>query len=85
MVLYIAGGEMVAGIDKTVAKMRSQPNGVSFEEASKVLEYYGYVLVRRKGSHCHFRHSSGELITVVKETPTIKKCYVNDILTRIGE
>ena len=26
----------MAGIDKTVAKMRSQPNGVSFEEASIV-------------------------------------------------
>ena len=75
----------MAGIDKTVAKMRSQPNGVRFEEASKVLEHYGYELVRQKGSHCHFRHNRGELITVVKETPAIKKCYVNDILARIGE
>ena len=75
----------MAGIDKTVAKMRSQPNGISFEEAAKVLEHYGYELVRQKGSHCHFRHNLGALITVVKETPTIKRCYVNDILTRIGE
>ena len=75
----------MAGIEKTVAKMRSQPNGVSFEEASKVLEYYGYKFVRHNGSHCHFRHSSGELITVVKETPTIKMCYVKDILIRINK
>ena len=73
------------GIGKTVAKMKSQPNGISFEEASKVLERYGYELVRQKGSHCHFRHDRGELITIVKETPTIKKCYIVDILARIGE
>ena len=75
----------MAGIDKTVSKMKSQPNGISFEEASKVLNHYGYDLVRQKGSHCHFRHGSGELVTVVKETSAIKMCYVNDILTRIGE
>ena len=75
----------MAGIDKIVAKMKSQPNGIGFEEASKVLEYYGYRLVRQNGSHCHFRHSCGVVITIVKETPAIKRCYVNDILTRIGE
>ena len=75
----------MAGIDKTVAKMRTQPNGISFEEASKVLEHYGYELVRQKGSHCHFRRNRVDLVTVVKETPTIKRCYVNDILARIGE
>ena len=75
----------MAGIDKIVAKMKSQPNGISFEEASKVFENYGYDFVRQKGSHCHFRHDNKDLITVVKETPAIKKCYVNDILTRIGE
>ena len=75
----------MAGIQKTVAKMKSQPNSISFEDASKVLEHYGYKFIRQKGSHCHFRHNNGELVTLVKETPAIKKCYVNDILKRIGE
>jgi predicted RNA binding protein YcfA (HicA-like mRNA interferase family) len=75
----------VAGIEKTIDKMKRQPNGVSYEEAAKVLEHFGYKFVRQKGSHCHFRHENGDLITVKKDTPTIKKCYVVDILSRIGE
>ena len=75
----------MAGIDKIVFKMKTQPNGISYEEAFKVLEHFGFEFVRQKGSHCHFRRGSGELITIVKETPTIKKCYVSDILARISE
>ncbi|MDR1664263.1 MAG: type II toxin-antitoxin system HicA family toxin [Clostridiales bacterium] len=65
--------------------MQYQPNGVSYEEGAKVLNHYGYDFVRQKGSHCHFRNESGELITIVKESPAIKKCYVIDILSRIGK
>ena len=75
----------MAGAEKIIEKMKRQPNGISFEEAAKVLEYGGYMPVRNKGSHFHFRHGSGDVVTVVKETPAIKKCYVKDILSRIGE
>jgi len=75
----------VAGIEKTIDKMKRQPNGISYDEAAKVLEHFKYKFVRQNGSHCHFRHSGGDLITIKKDIPSIKKCYVADILSRIGE
>lgn len=71
-------------IRKLIDKMKRQPNGVRFEEAVKVLNFYGFRLVRQKGSHAHFLHDNGELITIKVDNP-LKKVYVMDILQRIGE
>ena len=71
-------------VAKLVEKMNNQPHGIRFEEASKVLCHYGYNEVRTKGSHRHFRHESGDLITVKYSNPLLR-VYVNDILERIGE
>jgi len=49
----------MASVEKLVEKMINQPNGIRFEEAAKVLNHYGYKLVRSKGSHNQFRHDSG--------------------------
>lgn len=48
----------MAGIDKIVEKMKSQPRGIRYEEAAKVLEYHGYNHVRTKGSHHQFRNKT---------------------------
>ena len=45
------GGEEMASIDKLVDKLKRQPNGISIDDADKVLTHYGYVLDRQKGSH----------------------------------
>ena len=74
----------MAGIDKLVEKMKNQPSGIRFDEASRVLEHYGYRQVRKKGSHRQFRNDAGDLTTVQYGNP-IGKGYVNDILKRIGE
>lgn len=68
-------------VEKIIEKMRRQPNGISFSEAVKVLEHFGYRFDRQKGSHAHFINSSGDVITVKKDTP-LKACYVKDILSR---
>lgn len=68
---------------KIIDKMKRQPNGIRPEEAEKVLKYFGYKPVRQKGSHRHYLHETGELITIKIETP-LKKVYVVDILQRIG-
>ena len=75
----------MAGAPKIIEKMKNQPNGISYDEAQKVLEAYGYIFARQKGSHCHFRNFKGEVITIKKDTPTIKAVYVKDILSRIGK
>lgn len=75
----------VSRIDKLVQKMKNQPHNIRYPEAAKVLEHFGYQLVRASGSHRHFRNSEGSLITVKEDKPTIKRAYVEDVLSRIGE
>ncbi|MEX2415934.1 MAG: type II toxin-antitoxin system HicA family toxin [Paenibacillaceae bacterium] len=72
----------MASILKMIEKMKNQPRGIRYEEAAKVLTHYGYILIRTRGSHRHFRHDSGELITIKEENP-LKISYVADILSRI--
>ena len=72
----------MASVEKLVEKMINQPTGVRFEEATKVLNHYGYEHVRTKGSHYHFRHKNGDLTTVQYGNP-IDKSYVKDILERV--
>ncbi len=70
------------GVEKIIEKMKRQPHGIRPEEAEKVLKAYGYE--RQKGSHRHYLHQSGDLITIKMETP-LKAVYIKDILNRIGE
>lgn len=84
MVLYIQGGEKMAGVDKIVEKMKNQPNGIRDSEAQKVLEHFGYRLDRQKGSHKQFINKTGDVITIKSENP-LKAVYIKDILNRIGK
>lgn len=74
----------MAGVEKLVQKMKNRPNGIRFAELEKVLNHYGYILVRSKGSHHHFRNDQGDVFTVSKKQP-IKAVYVKEALKRIGE
>lgn len=70
-------------IEKIIDKMKRQPNGIRPEEAEKVLNAIGYILVRQKGSHKQYLNKeTGELTTIKQENP-LKKVYVIDILNRI--
>jgi len=62
--------------------MKRQSNGVSMAEAAKVLEAFGYSFIRQKGSHCIFRNTAGDVITIKKDSP-LKAVYIKDILRRI--
>jgi predicted RNA binding protein YcfA (HicA-like mRNA interferase family) len=75
----------MASVKKIIQKMRNQPNGITLEEAGRVLESKGYRFDRQRGSHCHYINADGDVITVVAKTPAIKKVYVVAILERIGE
>ena len=73
----------MASVAKIVEKMKNQPNGIRFEEAEKVLNYYGYVATTKKGSHRIFRSKNGKHLSVPYKTPAIDKFYVGEILKRI--
>lgn len=73
------------GVEKIVDKMARQPNGIRFSELARVLNAYGYELVRSSsGSHRHFRDKNGDVITIKEENP-LKAVYVKDVLRRIGK
>ncbi|HHV12043.1 MAG TPA: type II toxin-antitoxin system HicA family toxin [Clostridiales bacterium] len=72
----------MASVDKLIEKMKRQPNSISMTEADKVLTANGYKFARQKGSHCHYINTSGDVITIKKDSP-LKAVYVKDILSRI--
>jgi predicted RNA binding protein YcfA (HicA-like mRNA interferase family) len=74
----------MAGIEKLIIKMKNQPNGISPQEAGRVLDARGYRFARQNGSHCHYVNESGDVITIIDKNP-LKKAYIVDILKRIGE
>lgn len=71
----------MAKVEKIIEKMKNQPNGVSFREIKKVLEYLGYEVVRVTGSHHHFRNKHGLRTTVKRENP-VDINAVDDTLKR---
>lgn len=75
----------MANVQKIIEKMKRQPNGIRADEADKVLRAYGYEGVRQKGSHKQYLNKETSDLTTVKQENTLKKAYVMDILSRIGE
>ena len=74
----------MAGVDKVVAKMKRQPNGISIDDADKVLKHYGYKFDRQNGSHRTYINKDGDTLTIPKKRPTIKPIYVKKILDKIN-
>ena len=73
----------MSNINKLIAKMKRQPNGVRFQELKKVLEYNGYIMKSKTGtSHRQFINEEGNVITIKEENP-LKAVYVKDVLKRI--
>lgn len=71
---------------KRLEKIRQNPKNVSFEELRKVLEDFGFELVRSKGSHHAFKHELvGDLFVVPYRRPFIKVVYVVEALDLIDQ
>jgi predicted RNA binding protein YcfA (HicA-like mRNA interferase family) len=70
-------------VEKIIEKMKSQPHGISFSEAERVLAACGYIFERQKGSHR--RYGNGKIhITLPKQNP-LKAAYIAAILDIIEE
>ena len=63
--------------DKLLKKILAMDNNLRFRELKKILESYGYTLSspRSGSSHCTFRKTGREPITIPKNEP-IKLIYV---------
>ncbi len=73
----------MSGIDKIIDKMRRQPHGIRPDEAERVLNAYGYLCVRQRGSHKQYLNKETGKLTTIKQENPLKKVYVMDILNRI--
>jgi len=74
----------MARIEKLIEKMKRRPHGIRYDEAVKVLNYFGYELVRKgKSSHRQFRNKDGDVITLREKNP-LGAAYVEEVLKRIG-
>jgi predicted RNA binding protein YcfA (HicA-like mRNA interferase family) len=56
-------------------RIAQRPNAVRFEELARLLEAYGWSLVRVRGSH-HLFARGGERLTVPHRRPTVLPVYV---------
>ena len=72
-------------VKKLLKKMKQQPNGITPDEADRILQHYGYTLKRKEGSHFQYVNTEKrELISIVVNKKTLKRPYVEDILSRVG-
>lgn len=71
---------------KLINKMRNQPNGISPDDAERVLNYLGFEEKRIKGSHKRFkRKSDGRWFSLVISQNPVKKYLVDEILSIVDE
>jgi predicted RNA binding protein YcfA (HicA-like mRNA interferase family) len=65
--------------DKLLAKMRTTPGNIRFEEVDALLRHEGFVLFNQRGSHCTYHRADGRLITIVKPHGKRKTCHPDDV------
>lgn len=71
---------------KIINKMRRQPNGVSPEDAERVLNHLGFEKRRTRGSHRRFkRKSDGRWFSLVISQNPVKKYLIEEILSIVDE
>lgn len=71
---------------KIINKMRRQPNGISPEDAERVLNYLGFEKRRTRGSHRRFkRKSDGRWFSLVISQNPVKKYLIEEILSIVDE
>ena len=73
----------MSSVDKIIEKMKRQPNGIRPDEAERVLNAYGYKMVRHRGRHKQYLNKDTGKLTTIKQENPLKKVYVIDILNRI--
>ena len=73
----------MSSVEKIIDKMKRQPNGIRPDEAERVLNAYGYKMVRHRGSHKQYLNKDTGKLTTIKQENPLKKVYVIDILNRI--
>ncbi|HEU5423934.1 MAG TPA: type II toxin-antitoxin system HicA family toxin [Nitrolancea sp.] len=71
--------------DKLIARILARPPQADFDDVRAVLEEFGWVLARERGSHCTFA-KPGEYPIIVPKVGgrKVKRVYLDMICDRLG-
>ncbi|MDJ0599519.1 MAG: type II toxin-antitoxin system HicA family toxin [Crocosphaera sp.] len=68
-------------LSKLIQKFLSRPPEVRFDDVRYVLEAFGYVEIRSRGSHHAFENDAGDVIIIPKKGgKKVKRTYVEEII-----
>lgn len=67
------------GIEKNIKKLLADPTEMRLSEICNVLEYFGYKLVRIRGSHHHFKKTGRPLIILAVHGKNVTKLYIKQV------
>ncbi|MEA5535391.1 type II toxin-antitoxin system HicA family toxin [Crocosphaera sp. XPORK-15E] len=71
----------VGKLSKLIQKLLSHPPEARFEDVRYVLESFGYVEIRSRGSHHAFENHAGDLIIIPKKGgKKVKRTYLEEII-----
>ncbi|MBI4310786.1 MAG: type II toxin-antitoxin system HicA family toxin [Chloroflexi bacterium] len=75
----------MSDLDKLIERIRSRPPVADFEDVRKLLEAFGWVLNREKGSHAMFTKEGERTISVPKvHGRKVKRVYLDMICEILG-
>ena len=69
--------------DKLIQKLRNQPNGISPQEAEKILIYLGFEFINQVGSHKHFLrvvNGKSQRFDLLMNKSPVKRYLVDNLL-----
>ena len=71
--------------DKLIERIRARPPEADFNDVRRLLEAFGWVLDREKGSHAMFTKPGERTITVPRiGGRRVKRTYLDIIIDRLG-
>jgi len=66
--------------DKLLAKIRSHPKNVRFDDMQTLLGYFGYQLVRVSGSHHRYQRQGSPPVTISRHGAHVHSAAVEEVL-----
>lgn len=71
--------------EKLIAKIRARPSEADFRDVKRLLEDFGWVIDRERGSHVTFVKGSEPSLLIVKHGGRqVKRGYLDRICERLG-
>ena len=66
--------------EKLIQKLKTSKADISLQDLKTLLSSVGYIPVRQKGSHVHFRKPNAPFLTIPSHKQKVKHVYVKEIL-----